>query len=157
MGADGFIFSGQGEAIRHGELPQPAPDPDMAERAALGFAQAFPGQSAMSALTQPQVQLFRYVAVIAGVSGLLAPGVLVQLLMLVGLGLFGVILAFRVWLIATGCFLALRSSPVQAIDVLLPVYTILIALKDEAGSALPSFPARCVGSTILLIGSISNC
>ena len=135
MGADGFIFSGQGEAIRHGELPQPAPDPDMAERAALGFAQAFPGQSAMSALTQPQVQVFRRGAIAAGICGLLGPGLLVQTLMLAGLGLFGLILAFRVWLVATGCFLPSRRSPVPAVDVLLPIYTILIALKDEAGSA----------------------
>ncbi|KDA02506.1 glycosyl transferase group 2 family protein [Hyphomonas oceanitis SCH89] len=135
MGADGFIFSGQGEAIRHGELPQPAPDPDMAERAALGFAQAFPGQSAMSALTQPQVQVFRRGAIAAGICGLLAPGLLLQALMLAGLGLFGLILAFRVWLVATGCFLPSRRSPVPAVDVLLPIYTILIALKDEAGSA----------------------
>ena len=135
MGADGFIFSGQREAIRHGELPQPTPDPDMAERAALGFAQAFPGQSAMSALTQPQVHVFRYVAMIAGVWGLIVPGLFVQLLMLVSLGLFGLILAFRVWLVATGCVLALRGTPALAVDVLLPVYTILIALKDEASSA----------------------
>ena len=82
MGADGFDSSRKTEALRHGELPQPVSDPDMAERAVLGFARAFPGQSAMSALTLSQSRVLRRVTLFAGRSGLMLPAGFFQMLVL---------------------------------------------------------------------------
>ena len=82
MGTDGFDSSRKTEALRQGELPQLVSDPDMAERAVLGFARAFPGLSAMSALTLSQSRVLRRVTLFAGRSGLMRLAGFFQMLVL---------------------------------------------------------------------------
>jgi glycosyltransferase XagB len=135
MGADGFFSLERKDCFRRGILRQPEPDPELADDAAMAFGRAFPGQSAMEAVHPQQAALMRQLCGAIGISCLLAPQLVVHLVMLISLVLFVAILTYRTCLVAFGCLLVKRDAAPPASDVLLPIYTILIALKDEAESA----------------------
>jgi Glycosyl transferase family group 2 len=135
MGADGFFSLERERQIRRGTLSLPEPDPALAENAALGFSRAFPGQSAMTVLQREQAGMMRRLSLMVGVSLLLAPALTIQMVMWTGLALFSAILVFRTGLVLLGCLQARRPPQTLGADLLLPVYTILVALKDEAASA----------------------
>tara|TARA_R110000744_G_scaffold89472_1_gene173891 strand:- start:1261 stop:2643 length:1383 start_codon:yes stop_codon:yes gene_type:complete len=116
-------------------LSLPEPDPALAEDAAFGFSRAFPGQSAMTVLRGGQAAMTRRLSVMVGVPLLVAPDLTIQIVMWMGLALFGAILMFRTGLVLLGCLQACRPPQALGADLLLPVYTILVALKDEAASA----------------------
>jgi hypothetical protein len=111
MGADGFFSLERERQIRRGILSLPEPDPALAENAALGFGRALPRQSAMTVLQGKQAGMTRRLSVMVGVPLLIAPDITIQMVMCMGLALFGAILLFRTGLV------------------------ILVALKDEAASA----------------------
>ena len=77
----------------------------------------------------------RRLSVMVGVPLLVAPDLTIQIVMWMGLALFGAILMFRTGLVLLGCLQACRPPQALGADLLLPVYTILVALKDEAASA----------------------
>ncbi|WP_415106670.1 hypothetical protein [Hyphomonas sp.] len=113
----------------------PEPDPALAENAALGFGRALPRQSAMTVLQGKQAGMTRRLSVMVGVPLLIAPDITIQMVMCMGLALFGAILLFRTGLVMLGCLQARRLPEALGTDLLLPIYTILVALKDEAASA----------------------
>ena len=135
MGADGFFSFERNGPPRQGFVTLPEPYARVADEAAFGFGRAFPGQSARTVLRPSQVVIARRILVLAGLAGLLAPLAAVSILMWLGLILFAAILAFRVALVLIGCLPARGRSRPIAPEKLLPVYTILVALKDEADSA----------------------
>lgn len=85
MGNDGFLSLERDRQIRRRTLSLPEPDAALAENAALGFGRAFHGQSAMT----------RRLLVMVGVPVLLTPALTIQVVMWIGLALFGAILVFR--------------------------------------------------------------
>lgn len=114
-------------------LGTPAPDSSLAEHAAFAFDQAFPEWSARRLLpTGIRHGLTPFLAA-AGLFGLLAPETALALAGWTGLMLFAVILFFRLVLYRAGMTApaAAQAAPPEE----WPVYTLLIALKDEAETA----------------------
>ncbi|MEQ9504720.1 MAG: glycosyltransferase [Hyphomonas sp.] len=134
MAADGEGFSGwaAGSGVRG--LSEPAPDRRLAHAAAFRLMLSQPGKSAARTLSATQRRgLVRGFAV-AGIFGLAAPGMMMGLAGWAGLVLFAAILVFRVALYRSGQTAApMPARPDEAEDW--PVYTLLIALKDEAETA----------------------
>ncbi|KCZ92683.1 glycosyltransferase family 2 protein [Hyphomonas johnsonii] len=101
----------------------------------MGFSRSHPEGSAIVAITPGQRGALRRVFVLIGLAGLLAPIMLVRGALAAGLFIFGATIAFRLAMVLS----ASRSRPAQQVrdadQVLYPVYTILIALKDEAATA----------------------
>jgi glycosyltransferase XagB len=119
-------------------LMRPAPDADAAILAAVGFAAAHPDQSARPLPGRPVARSLKAVMLGLAVLGIAAPHVFAALVSAIGLALFAAILGWRAVLVCTAPHRA-RTAPAlasegQLPDQLLPVYTVLIALKDEADS-----------------------
>lgn len=138
MAADGEGFVERAGRRGGRRLPEPAADRRAAYAAAFGLRLRHPGKSAATTLSVGQRQAFARGFAMAGVSGLTAPELMIGITGLLGVAVFGAILIFRVWLYAVGS----RSGELTAADDWVPaegddwpVYTLLIALKDEAETA----------------------
>ncbi len=116
-------------------LVRPAPDTFLAEHAANGLWRASPHLSAKRVLTGSQQRAGLRIFASLGVAGLLWPSSLVLGLCLCGSILFALSFLLRFYLAhMRGERRAAPRLTGQA-DVLLPVYTLLVALKDEATCA----------------------
>ncbi len=115
-------------------LSEPAPDQRSAHAAAFGLAFRQPGNSAFRTLSAGQRRVLGQAFALVGVLGLIAPGVLAGLAAWLGLGFFLAALALRVWLFACGAPPRIECAPQDDAEDW-PVYTLLIALKDEAATA----------------------
>ncbi|MDP3460429.1 MAG: glycosyltransferase family 2 protein [Hyphomonas sp.] len=138
MAADGEGFFERAGRRGGRRLPEPAADRRAAYAAAFGLRLRYPGKSAATTLSVGQRQAFARGFAMAGVSGLTAPELMIGITGLLGVAVFGAILLFRIWLYAAGS----RSGAATAADSWAPaegddwpVYTLLIALKDEAETA----------------------
>ncbi|KCZ53143.1 glycosyltransferase family 2 protein [Hyphomonas pacifica] len=131
MGADGYdMMEPERLRIREG-LAEPRPDSARADEAANGFPDRFAGMSARSGLTGWQRQTARRIFSVLGIGALVAPGLVWAGLSLAGLALFCAILLYRFALVIYGRGREPEADYASASE-LLPVYTLLIALKDEA-------------------------
>lgn len=135
MAADGEGFFERASASVGQALAVPPPDRRAAHAAAFGLLLRRPGESASRTLTGAQRQSFARIFSVIGVLGLIVPALTASLAGWAGVLFFGVALVFR-----AGLFLAGRSASAErdgasaeALDW--PVYTLLIALKDEADTA----------------------
>ncbi len=140
MGADGENFF-LDEPARGLQVPRA--DPAAAHAAAHGLAQRFPQASARRVLLPEQRRALTQLASAAGIAALLAPALFVQTIGLLGAVGFALILGWRIFLFAIGG----TSKPNRTDDApeaSLPVYTLLIALKDEAAS-IPQLAAAIAG------------
>lgn len=95
----------------------PEPDAALAKTAALGFGRAYPGQSAMTVLQGDQAGMARRLSIMVGVPLLIAPALTIQMVMWIGLALFGAILVFRTGLVLLGCLEARKRSHAFAADL----------------------------------------
>ena len=116
--------------IREG-LAEPRPDSARAHEAANGFPDRFADMSARSGLTGWQRQTARQIFCVLGIGGLVAPGLVWNGLGLAGLVLFCAILFYRFALVLYGRGREPEAEYASSAEFL-PVYTLLIALKDEA-------------------------
>tara|TARA_R110000787_G_scaffold11957_8_gene39001 strand:- start:3432 stop:3920 length:489 start_codon:yes stop_codon:yes gene_type:complete len=132
MGADGFFLFERVAPVRQGAMSLLKPDAMVADQAAFGFCRAFPGQSARSVLLPSQLAIAMRSLLVLGLAGLIAPLGVLRIVMWFGLILFAAILAFRIALLFIGCLPARSRPKRRASDCAFPVYTILVALKDEA-------------------------
>lgn len=132
MGADGVWARDRFPQHLFDTLAEPPPDPALANRAAEGFPSRFVGLSAKTGLVRGQARLVGRTLTVLGIAGLVATGWTVTALAWVGLVLFALVMAFRFGLaMLGGSRTHLLTDPVS-VSLLLPRYTILIALKDEA-------------------------
>ena len=139
MAADGEGFFERAGRPGAPGLAEPAPSRRAAHRAAFGLLLRHPGKSAAQTLTEGQRRAFVQGFALLGAGGLMAPDLLVGICGLLGVAVFGAVLLFRIWLYLCGS----RESSVAAAPELAPpdedgdwpVYTLLIALKDEADTA----------------------
>lgn len=92
------------------------------------------GNSAARTLSAGQRRVLGQVFVLIGILGLTAPGVLITGAGWLGLSVFCAALVFRLWLYAAGVSPPDRAAPLEPVGDW-PVYTLLIALKDEAATA----------------------
>lgn len=133
MAADGEGFPESLPGRLSSGLAEPAPDARAAHRAALGFDFACPHWSARRIFPAGQrhgaVPLFAA----GGMVALIAPEFAILAAGWTGLLVFAAILFFRVSLYRIG--LAMPSAPSMDGAGSWPVYTLLIALKDEAETA----------------------
>lgn len=139
MAADGEGFFERAGRPGVPGLAEPAPSRRAAHAAAFGLLLRHPGKSASQTLSEGQRRAFLQGFVLLGAGGLMAPDLLVGICGFLGVAIFGAILLFRIWLYLCG----LRESRVAADPEIAsvdedggwPVYTLLIALKDEADTA----------------------
>lgn len=135
MAADGEGFSGKTGWRGASVLREPAPDQRAAHAAAFGLVFRHPWNSAAQTLTAGQRRVFARGFAVLGIAGLTAPVLLAGVAGLAGLTIFSAILVFRIFLYGVG----LKASAAQQIaadeEDDWPVYTLLIALKDEAETA----------------------
>ena len=110
----------------------PAPDRLLAFRAAYEFANRFPDRSAMRPSQKGAVHPFNKPMLMAGLFGLAWPEMLLQGLIGIGFVFFCVSTAFRIGLVLASRWMG--SSPHSSTREKMewPIYTVLIALKDEA-------------------------
>ena len=131
MGGQG-ISDAAGRSAGHAQLSCPLPDSRLADHAANALDRQSPGLSARQTLSPAQWQTVRRLSVVVGLVGLAQPEALPALALLLAPPVFAAIILFRLFL------LGIARAPVKgpagegAATPLLPVYTILIALKDEA-------------------------
>lgn len=133
MAADGEGFSGWAYGPGQRVLPEPAPDRRLAHAAAFRLMLSHPGKSSARTLSAGQRRAFARGFAAVGCAGLLAPGALTGLAGLAGLVLFAAILLFRIALYVIGLSAAPETAGAETDDW--PVYSLLIALKDEAETA----------------------
>lgn len=134
MAADGEGFFGRAGRPGSGGLSEPAPDRRLAHAAAFGLLLRHPGKSAVQTLSPEQRRGFLRLLAVLGTAGLIAPEGLITAAGLAGVVLFSAILVFRVLLYIAGLRPA-AAEVAEGQDADLPVYTLLIALKDEAETA----------------------
>ncbi|MEZ5955410.1 MAG: glycosyltransferase family 2 protein [Hyphomonas sp.] len=113
-------------------LPAPPPDALLADAAASGFARRAAGLSARETLTPPQVRAFARLIAVAGTLGLAAPGLLAGTALMLAPVIFLAVILFRLALLGVALVPRRRASLPPGLSVLLPTYTVLVALKDEA-------------------------
>lgn len=131
MGADGEAVQLRLYRSGPGSLEEPAPDERRAHRAAHGLALERPEESAKVTFTTAQAAwLFTVLAAFACLS-VVAPTVAG----LSAFAFFAAALVFRCFVFAIGHRAQAPSGPADRRGVAWPVYTLLIALKDEAASA----------------------
>lgn len=133
MAADGEGFSGTLAGRAASGLAEPAPDARAAHRAAFGFDFAFPELSARRIFPRGQRHGAAPLLAVAGLAGLIAPEFAILAAGWASLAIFAAILLFRIALYRIG--LAMPSAPLADVAGNWPVYTLLIALKDEAETA----------------------
>lgn len=114
------------------DLAEPPPDVRLAERAAEAFPSRFQGMSAKTGLDEAQSRFVGRSAATLGILGLFAPGLILTGLGTLSLVIFVLIIAYRLALAIFGDSRAYLLTDPASLSLLLPVYTILIALKDEA-------------------------
>ncbi|MFN4225632.1 MAG: glycosyltransferase family 2 protein [Hyphomonas sp.] len=133
MAADGEGFSGGLAGRISPGLAEPLQDARAAHRAAFGFDFAFPGWSARRIFPAGQRHGAAPIFAVAGIVALSTPEFAVLAAGWAGLVLFAAILSFRVALYLTGLDRPAAALAEEA--EIWPVYTLLIALKDEAETA----------------------
>lgn len=135
VGADGEWSDISGTLDVAGRLSAPLPDAALAHRAAFSLALTRPACSAASLFAPQRPGIVRPLSVIAGLAGLGAPELFLGLLAAAGVVFFTSALGFRIWLYVRG-WQPVQANPAPAAEPReWPVYTLLIALKDEADSA----------------------
>jgi cellulose synthase/poly-beta-1,6-N-acetylglucosamine synthase-like glycosyltransferase len=131
MGGEGF----NGEVWRarlRGPLLCPQPDMAMALEAAHGLDRQAPGLSARQTLSLKQRQIATRSLLVLTVLTLMMPELPGILTILVVPPAFVAIILFRLFLLAVAARKRSDASAHSGAIPLLPVYTILVALKDEA-------------------------
>ena len=113
-------------------LSCPLPDPAQAEAAAEAFARRTPGLSARTTLTPDQRRMAERLFSVIGLMALLMPELLIQASLLLAPFLFAAIILFRLFLVMSACLPRRHRRRVGGSTPLRPVYTVLVALKDEA-------------------------
>ena len=132
MGAEGVTARDRFPLHLFDNLAEPKPDPRLAEDAAEAFPARFLGMSAKTGMATDQAKLLRHLLAVSGVCGLVAPGWLLSIFGAVGIGVFALMILYRLGLVLFGpSSVHLLTNP-ASLSLLLPTYTILIALKDEA-------------------------
>jgi len=131
MGADGFWGSVAPRWARPGPAAPP-PDWQLADAAASGLARRAPHLSARQTVTANQGRVFARFAGVAGLVGLAAPALLLAGLLAAAMVFFLAVMVFRLVLLGAAFWPAPARPSREGISVLLPGYTILIAMKDEA-------------------------
>jgi len=142
MLADGEGFFGKAGRAGASGLREPAPDRRAAHAAALSLVFPHPWNSAAQTLTAPQRRVFARGFAVLGTLGLAAPELLIGVAGLAGVAVFSAILVFRIFLYGAGLktdVAPFAAAPDADEDWL--VYTLLIALKDEAETAAPLMAA----------------
>lgn len=134
MAADGEGFFERSGGLGASGLTTPPPDRRAAHAAAFGLLLRHPAKSAARALAPGQQRAFAQVLSVAGIAGLLAPAAACTFAGFAGIILFAQILTFRIWLYVKG-FAATGTALPPDGEEEWPVYTLLIALKDEAETA----------------------
>lgn len=113
---------------------EPPPDRHVAHAAAFGLVLRHPGKSASLTLGKGRKRAAAKGFALSGIAGLFAPELLSGVAGLLAIAMFGGILIFRIWLYLAGTPSgAVRTGAADTADW--PVYTLLIALKDEAETA----------------------
>ncbi|HBH43363.1 MAG TPA: hypothetical protein DDY28_03040, partial [Hyphomonas atlantica] len=131
MGAEGVTARDRFPLHLFDNLAEPKPDPRLAEDAAEAFPARFLGMSAKTGMATDQAKLLRHLLAVSGVCGLFAPGWLLSIFGAVGIGVFALMILYRLGLVLFGpSSVHLLTNP-ASLSLLLPTYTILIALKDE--------------------------
>lgn len=148
MGADGESARQLLLPLSGGGIREPSPDVAKAHAAAHALAANRPADSAMRTLTVPQLQAAGFLLVFF--SGLVwaLPNAILAALSLVAFFFFVAALAFRGAIYLHGAKVIARKRQADQEmasegGVLWPVYTLLIALKDEAESAAQLSQAIC--------------
>jgi hypothetical protein len=135
VAADGEgFFDRAGEPGGQGLLRPPA-DRRAAHAAAFGLLLRRPGHSAARTLTPSQRRAFARLFALIGIAVLVAPSTIAACLGWSGALFFFAVLAFRVRVYVAGASRASPAAPVAGALEDWPVYTLLIALKDEAETA----------------------
>jgi cellulose synthase/poly-beta-1,6-N-acetylglucosamine synthase-like glycosyltransferase len=132
MGGDGASARERFPQHLFDDLAEPPPDVRLAERAAEAFPSRFQGMSAKTGLDEAQSRFVGRSAATLGILGLFAPGLILTGLGTLSLVIFVLIIAYRLVLAIFGDSRAYLLTDPASLSLLLPVYTILIALKDEA-------------------------
>ena len=132
MGMDGANARARFPQHLFDNLAEPSPDHGLAERAAEAFPSRFLGMSAKTGLHEAQTRFIGQLTAILGIGGLIAPGAILACLGGLSLVLFTAIIAYRLALALFGSSRAYLLTDPASLSLLLPKYTILIALKDEA-------------------------
>jgi cellulose synthase/poly-beta-1,6-N-acetylglucosamine synthase-like glycosyltransferase len=132
MGIDGASARARFPQHLFDDLAEPLPDMRLAERAAEAFPSRFLGMSAKTGLDEAQSRVLGRIATIVGIWALLAPGLVLAGASLLSLMIFIVIITYRVALAMIGDSQDYLLTDPASLSLLLPVYTVLIALKDEA-------------------------
>ncbi len=148
MGADGESARQLFLPLLGGGVREPAPDMESAHAAANGLALDQPEVSAIRTLTKPQAYILAALAVLLLTAALLAPKNFFALAGAATFLTFAAALGFRCALYLRGAAVVDELSDAEgeriAEDGLAwPVYTLLIALKDEAESAAQLSAAIC--------------
>ena len=131
MGGKG-ISDSVGRSGVHAPLSCPVPDPVLADHAANALDRHSPGLSARQTLSPAQRRIGVRLIAMLGVTGLAQPDALVVLCLLLVPPLFAAIILFRLFLLMIARWPVKRPEGEGAATPLLPFYTILVALKDEA-------------------------
>lgn len=135
MGADGEGYTLQAFRLADERLAEPPPDFSAALSAAHALARNHPALSAAASLTQGQSRALRQALAFAGLAGLLWIDLL--LLAVTGLALcfFVTALAYRLYVCLVATVMPRKAAVANAPSRHgLPVYTLLIALKDETAT-----------------------
>ncbi|MFN3911630.1 glycosyltransferase family 2 protein [Hyphomonas sp.] len=136
MAADGEGFFERADGPGGRGLVEPPPDRRAAHAAAFGLLLRQPGNSAARTLSAGQRRLGARGFALIGAAVIAAPEAGLGLAGLAGLVVFAAILVFRIWLYAAGLQPGRRAACWQPeAEDAWPVYTLLIALKDEAETA----------------------
>ncbi|MFN7055381.1 glycosyltransferase family 2 protein [Hyphomonas sp.] len=132
MGADGEGYTGRAKDLAAGQLAEPPPDFRAAHRAAWAFAEQAPSHSAWQTLTPDQGRAVKQLAALTGIAALLWLEACLVLASTCLLGFFLAAICFRLAACLTGAPASSGPPAGRPFELLkLPVYTILIALKDE--------------------------
>lgn len=148
-------MSADGEAARQLFLPlvgggirEAPPDPEAAFAAASVLARDHPAESAFTTLTKLQAAWFACALIVLVIAALAAPGEFVALAGAATFLIFAVALGFRCAVYLRGAHsveveLVDEATGAQRQGLSWPVYTLLIALKDEAETAAQLSRAVC--------------
>ena len=134
----------EGAAQARAPLHAPAPDVSLAEDAAYGFDRQSPGLSARYVFSPSQRRAGARAFALFGIASLLLPQLPVMCAMLVAPPVFVAIVLYRLFLVCVAIRPARFWADDGAATPLLPVYTILIALKDEA-AVVPQLACAMTG------------
>ena len=132
MGAEGVEARDRFPLHLFDDLAEPKPDSRIAESAAEAFPARFLGMSAKTGLSQGQARSGVRFFTAMGLFGLFEPGILLAVAGTIGIGVFALIMVYRLALILFGPSSVVLLTNPASLSLLLPTYTILIALKDEA-------------------------